>query len=287
MNILTAINNEKIFKELKNKNNIKIISNDIQYKEGVLEILEKNKNINFIIISENISGQIKIEELIKKIKKSNSKINIIIILNKKDLLKEAYLIKNKIKFIYEEKISAEKILDQILNKNKIIAFLGNNGNGKTITTIILSEILLKYKNKKTLIIKDYKKDKAKIINKINNEKNNYDYIFIDIQNLNNYKIYKNILDENVLILNPNILEINKIKKFIINNNIKLKTILNNYNENSISEEILKNIFKNKIKIIGKIENNKNYNLLINNDFNIKYLDEKTKKNFLKIIENLK
>jgi len=119
------------------------------------------------------------------------------------------------------------------------------------------------------------------------EKNNYDYIFIDIKNLNNYKFYKKILDEKILILNSNILEINKIKKFIINNNIKLKTILNNYNKNSISEEILKNIFKNKIKIIEKIENNKRYNLIINNNFDIKYLDEKTKKNFLNIIEKLK
>ena len=64
-------------------------------------------------------------------------------------------------------------------------------------------------------------------------------------------------------------------------------ILNNYNENSISEEILKNIFRNKIKVIGKIENNKNYNLIINNNFNIKYLDSKTKEKFLKIIENMK
>lgn len=285
MNILTAINNEKIFKEL--KNNMKIIYNDIQYKEGILEILEKNKNIDVVIISENISGQIKIEELIKKIKKINSKINIIIILNKKDLLKEEYLIKNKIKFIYSENLSLEKITNKIFDKNKTIAVLGNHGNGKTITTIILSEILLKYKNKKTLIIKDYKKDKDKIINQINQAKNNYDYIFIDIQNLNNYKFYEKIIDENILILNSNILEINKIKKFIINNNIKLKVLLNNYNENSISEEILKKTFKNKLKIIGKIENNKSYNLIINNDFNIKYLDEKTKKNFLKIIENLK
>ena len=72
MNILTAINNEKIFKELKNKNNIQMFSNDIQYKEGILEILEKNKNIDFVIINEKINGQIKIEELIKKIKKINS-----------------------------------------------------------------------------------------------------------------------------------------------------------------------------------------------------------------------
>lgn len=287
MNILTAINNENIFKELKIKKNINIISNDIQYKEGILEILEKNKNIDSVIINENLNGQIKIEELIKKIKKIKSKINIIIILNKKDLTKEQYLIKNKIKFIYSEKLSAEKIIDQIFNKNKIIAVLGNSGCGKTITTIILSESLSKYKNKKTLIIKDYKKDKTKIINEINKTKNNYNYIFIDIQNTNNYKFYENLIDENILILNPNVLEINKIKKFIISNKFKLKTILNNYNENSISEEVLKNVFKNKIIVVGKIENNKSYNLIINNNFNLKYLDNKTKEKFLRIIEKLK
>ena len=287
MNAITAINNEKIFKELKNKNDINIILNDIQYKEGILEILEKNKNIDFVIINENLNGQIKVEELIKKIKKINSKINIIIILNKKDLKKEDYLTKNKIKFVYEEKLSAEKIINKIFDKNKIFGIIGNPGSGKTITTIFLREILLKQKNKKTLIIKDYKKDKTKTINKINDEKSNYNYIFIDIKNLNSYKYYEKIIDENILILNPNILEINKIKNFILNNKKELKTILNNYNENSISEEILQNIFKNEIKIIGKIENNKNYNLIINNNFNMKYLDEKTKKNFLKIIEKLR
>ena len=287
MNIVTAINSEKIFKELKKQNNIKIISSDIQYKEGILEILEKNKNIDFVIVSETLNGQIKIEELIKRIKKNNSKIEILIILNKRDLIKEEYLIKNKIKFIYSENLSAEKIIDKIFNKNKIIAVLGSSGCGKTITTIILSELISRYKNKKTLIIKDYKKDKTKIIEQINKIKNNYDYIFIDIHNLNNYKFFEKILDENILILNSNILEINKIKKFIINNKLNLKIILNNYNENSISEELLKNIFKNKIKIIEKIENNKKYNLIINNNFNIEYLDKKTKEKFLKIIENLK
>lgn len=285
MEVLTAINNEKIFKEL--KNNIKIIFNDIQYKEGILEILEKNKNIDFVIINENLNGQMKIEELIKKIKKINSKINILIILNKKDLLKEEYLLKNKIKFIYLEKLSAEKIIDKIFDKNKVIGILGNSGSGKTITSLIISELLTKYKNKKTLIIKERKRDKEKIIKEINKTKNNYDYIFIDIQNINNYKFYKEIINENILILNSNILEINKIKKIVISNKIILKTILNNYNKNSLSEEILKNIFKNKIDIIGKIENNKNYNLIINNNFNINYLDNKTKEKFLKIIEKIK
>ena len=349
MNIITAINNEKIFKELKSKKNIKIISKDIQYKEGILEMLEKNNNIQYILINENLNGQIKIEELINKIKKINSKINIIIILNKKDNIKEEYLLQNKTNFIYKEELLLENILELLFNKNKIISIIGSAGNGKTITTIILSEILVKYKNKKILIVEDniknnsilkiykkenaennkinnnnvqinnkktnddktikiknnlylfniknisnnYKKDKIKIINQINKIKNNYDYIFIDMQNLNSIKIYEKIITDNILILNSNILEINKIKNYIINNNlISLKIILNNYNENSISEKILinifnnKNKFNNKIKIIEKIENNKNYNLIINNNLNIKYLDKKTKNKYLNIINNV-
>ena len=52
MKIITAINNEKIFNNLKKKKNIKIISKDIQYKEGILEVLEENKNVNYIIIND-------------------------------------------------------------------------------------------------------------------------------------------------------------------------------------------------------------------------------------------
>ena len=314
MKIITALKNENIFKELKSRKNIKIISNNIQYKEGILEILEKNKNINYIILDENLYGQIKIEELIKKIKLINNKINIIIILNKKDLIKQEYLKENKIKYIYIEELSVEKILEIIFDKNKIIGITGNEGSGKTIIILILSELISKYKNKKILIIEDninnnstltiyklknkyknnylknktikiknkidllniknilnnYKKDKLKIINTINKIKNKYDYIFIDIQNIESYKVYKEIIEENILILNSNILEIEKIKRFINKENIEFKTILNNYNENSISEEILKKVFSNKINIIEKIKNNKNFNLIINNNFNFDF-----------------
>lgn len=328
--ILTAIKNEKIFIELKNNKNIKIIKNNIQYKEGILEILENNKSINYIILNEDLYGQITIEELISKIKFINNKIKIIIILNKKDLIKEEYLLKNKIKFIYEKEISTQKILENIFSKKKVVGIIGNPGTGKTITTLILSELIVKYKNKRILIIEDniennsileiyklknkekhtniknrtikiknnlylfnikkisnnYKKNKIKIINEINKIKNNYDYIFIDVQNIDSYKIYNEIIEENLLILNSNILEINKIKKFIMNSEIETRLILNNYNENSISEKILKETFKNKIKIIEKIENNKNYNLIINNNFNIEFLDKKTRNKYFRIINNI-
>ena len=328
--ILTAINNEKIFEELKNEKNIKILYNDIQYKEGILEILEKNKNINYILFNENLYGQIKIEELIKKIKIINNKINIIIILNKNDLIKQEYLIENKIKYIYRDEVSTEKILEKLFYKNKIISILGNEGSGKTIITLILSELISKYKNKKILIIEDninnnsilkiymlrnkyknnysknkiikiknnlyllniksycnnYKKNKLKIINEINKIKNKYDYIFIDMQNIMSYEIYKEIIEKNILILNSNILEIEKIKKFINKNNMNIKVVLNNYNQNSISKNILEKTFNNKIKIIGEIENNKKFNLIINNNLNLEFLDNKTRNKFLKIIKSI-
>ena len=107
-----------------------------------------------------------------------------------------------------------------------------------------------------------------------------------MQNINSYEIYKEIIEKNILILNSNILEIEKIKKFINKNDMNLKIILNNYNQNSISKKILEKAFNNKIRIIGEIENNKNFNLIINNNFNLEFLDKKTKNKFLKIIKNI-
>ena len=111
INIVTALNNEKINKELNKIQNINIISKDIQYKEGIIELLEKNNNVQYIIINENISGQIKIEQLIKNIKIKNKKTNIIMVLNKKEKIKENYLAENKIKYIYIEELNIKKILN--------------------------------------------------------------------------------------------------------------------------------------------------------------------------------
>ena len=68
--------------------------------------------------------------------------------------------------------------------------------------------------------------------------------------------------------------------------MNLKIILNNYNQNAISKNILEKTFNNKIKIIGEIENNKKFNLIINNNFNLEFLDNRTKNKFLKIIKNI-
>ena len=116
--IITAIDNPKIYKELKNNKNIKIIGKDLIYKEAILEILEKNKNIDIIILYEKILGEINFIELIKKIKNINKKIKLIIILENKNENLEKNLKKINIKNIYlKNKINKKKII-KIINKKK-------------------------------------------------------------------------------------------------------------------------------------------------------------------------
>ena len=64
--IITAIENSKLLKKIKEEKNIQFLYNNLQYREAILEILEKNKNIDLILISENLPGEISIEDLLKK-----------------------------------------------------------------------------------------------------------------------------------------------------------------------------------------------------------------------------
>ena len=162
--IITAINNPKLNEELKKEKNLEIIGRDIQYKEGIIEILESknyflenNKIINynnkinnnkiknkkiinniFIILNSNLDGEIKLNNLIENILEKNKKIKIIILIKKENKIK----IKNKniILLNYEKKINVKKIKEIILNEkiNKIYSgknlnsnnFLNSNKNQK-------------------------------------------------------------------------------------------------------------------------------------------------------------
>ena len=75
--IITAIGDENLNIFLKKQNNVEVIGNDIQYQEGIFEILEKNNNIDFLIFSELIKGNLLIEKIVEKIINKN-KINVFI-----------------------------------------------------------------------------------------------------------------------------------------------------------------------------------------------------------------
>ena len=231
--IVTALNNPQINQLLKQRNEYEVISKDIQYREAIIEILEKNKNIDTIIINSKIPGKIKLEKLVKHIKEINKKIEIIIILknnekkqydNLKEIgLKKVYQLKNInysiiFNILKNEKISnKENIKNNNLNKNinkKIILICGEelDKNDLIIKTIIKYLI-----NKKILIIninnnkninvnysqnikiKNYYYNNFKIKNKneiknfLDKEKKKFDIIFIRIKNCKNRTFFKQII----------------------------------------------------------------------------------------------
>lgn len=117
--VITAINNPKLNEELKKEKNFEIIGKDIQYKEAILEILEKNTDIDLIILSEKISGEIRLDKLIERIKLIKEDIKIIFILEKEDNEIEKILIKNSIVDIYyNNKINLNELIN-IINKKEI------------------------------------------------------------------------------------------------------------------------------------------------------------------------
>lgn len=179
MNIITALNNPKLNKKIREKTNFNIIGNDIQYKEGIIEMLEKNGEIELAIISELLPGEYTFIELIEKIKNKNKGIEIIAILKEdKEEIKNYLISKGVFDIFINNKISIEELIEKINEKNKIKKEIEINEEIKQLKKIILE------KNNKKINIKLFNNKKIKIIknkiinilknknNKINNLKNN-------------------------------------------------------------------------------------------------------------------
>ena len=159
--IITAIGNEILNKKLKKENDFEVIIEDIQYKEGIIEYLEKENNIDILIISELLPGNIELKELIEKIKNINSNIEIIIFLENKNTELENYLYAKGIyNIFYNNQIEIEEIIKIINNKNIEI-----NNELKKIKQMLLEKQKNKVNNKKIIL--------NKLIN-IFNKKQKYD-----------------------------------------------------------------------------------------------------------------
>ncbi len=299
--IITAIDNPKLNEELKKENNFKIMCKDIQYREAILEVLEKYKNIDIIIISEKIIGEISFDKLIENIKLINEKIKIIFILETENDYLEKILIKNNIKDIYynskinlfdlikiinkteinmeEEIIKLKKIIkENNMNYNKI-----KNNYSKEDTEIKNKKIdKEKYLNNKNT----YKK--TKIITFLGGNKSGKSTIsFVISQYLSRMRYKVLLIDGDMEKQDLSIIikgfENKKLKTYK-NNNINIKKY-NNNNEFNFFE------IKNILKIFTKKINDNFYffnglNILLNNK---KYKDEKIIKKeiniFFEIIKN--
>lgn len=99
--IITAMGNNKLAIELKKTELFNVITKDISYKEGILEILEENNQIDIIIINEILDGEIDFKDLIKKILQINEKIEIIVFVEEKNPEIQNFLFMQGIYRIYE------------------------------------------------------------------------------------------------------------------------------------------------------------------------------------------
>lgn len=278
---------------LKNETNLKRINNILKNKKEIKKLIIKNKK--------TINKKLNKKSIKNNYNKNSEKIN----LNK---LKEQ-IKKINIKFINKKII----VKNDLLKNKKIISIIGDKKSGKTIFTLLISKIINKkiliisfIKNKEINIILGIKNNEKEECIKINNkiklikcnpesitrkdlqkEFKEYDYIFIDTSQLekNNLEKITKITDNYFLILEPNLIGINNSKKIIeeILNKNKIKIIINKNNYFSVNEKIIKYIFNN-FKLIGKINQNNKYNFLINK--NLKIIDLKIKKEYLKIIKEV-
>ena len=282
-NILTAVRNPKINYELKKYKLFNIINNDIQYQDGILECLENNKQIDYLILSQSLPGNYKLEELIEKIQENNSNIKIIILLEKYDQELEKILNKKGIyRVLYLNKINIDNLIKIINEDEKMEKYKSEiQKEIDELKNIIYEEKYKKNENKKA----NNKKIKEKKIIKFNYLKNNYvkkenkkiiisvlgnngsgKSIFSSIlaKELENY--YNKILIIDFDILNKSIHTIFGVKKYskILNNYLINKTENNNFN-----------IYDLIIKINKKIDLLSEINLIFNNKNKLNY--EKLKK----------
>ena len=251
--IITAIGNENLNKKLKEENNIEIIGADIRYKEGILELLEKEKNIDFLILSELLPREIEIKELIEKIKIINSYIQIILFLENKNQELENYLFAKGIYFIfYHNQINFLEIIELIKNEEK------NSNRQLKIEIEELKKMLLqkeKTENKKLNIFNKIKnKEKTNKDNKINNNFNRTlkanDNSF-NQENLNNEK-REIICISGTSGVGKSIFSINLAKSFMENKN---KILIIDFDVLNNSWHTILGIKKYSEKIKNKIKNN--------------------------------
>ncbi len=156
MKILTALNNEKIHSKLKKELKDYEILKDIIYKEGIIEFLTKESDINILILNNNIDGKTDIYTLVKQVLEINKYIEIIVILVEDDLKIRSFLSSYNInKVLIEGKFVFEDILIHITNDNTI--------NQKVLEKEIEELRKLIFKNEQNTLIN---KIKGKIESKI-------------------------------------------------------------------------------------------------------------------------
>lgn len=257
--IITALAEPQLNNELKKEKDFIVIGKDIQYQEGVIEILETEKEVDFLIISEVLPGNEKIENLIEKIRRINNEVNIVIILeNKKEELEKNLYSKNVYLILYN-KIEIKEIIKLIKNKKED----ENEKIKKEIND--LKKIIIEQNSKN----KQNKKQKIKEVKELNSQKEIICILgsggvgkSIFTVNLAKSLIYskKKILIIDFDILNNSLHTILGVKKYSEKISKKIK-------ENNLIKDII-SLEELKIKINKRIDLISGINLLFDSKYKI-------------------
>lgn len=320
VNIVIILENKKeeLEKNLYSKNVYLILYNKIEIKEIIKLIKNKKEDENEkikkeindlkkIIIEQNSKNKQNKKQKIKEVKELNSQKEIICILGSGGVGKSIFTVNLAKSLIYSKKKIL--IIDFDILNNSLHTILGVKKYSERISKKIKENNLIKDKiglkelkikiNKRIDLISGinllfdskYKIDNIQFNNLFNDVKKFYDVIIIDTSSECFFNYTKDIIKKsniNIFIVEPNLLEIQKSKNILkiykeewnIDNN-KINILFNKFNKNSIDINILKIIFS-EYNIIGKIDINNKYNLIINKNAN--KIDKNIKKEYLKIIE---
>ena len=320
VNIVIILENKKeeLEKNLYSKNVYLILYNKIEIKE-IIKLIKKKKedenekikkeinDLKKIIIEQNSKNKQNKKQKIKEVKELNSQKEIICILGSGGVGKSIFTVNLAKSLIYSKKKIL--IIDFDILNNSLHTILGVKKYSERISKKIKENNLIKDKiglkelkikiNKRIDLISGinllfdskYKINNIQFNNLFNDVKKFYDVIIIDTSSECFFNYTKDIIKKsniNIFIVEPNLLEIQKSKNILkiykeewnIDNN-KINILFNKFNKNSIDINILKIIFS-EYNIIGKIDINNKYNLIINKNAN--KIDKNIKKEYLKIIE---
>ena len=165
LKVITALGNPIINEKLKEYDKYEIVGKDIQYEEGIFEILEENNNIDILLVSNNLPEEYDFKILINKIIKIKNNLKIIVFLKEKDETIENFLISKNIfeiyymsnieEFFYKININNEMKHDDIEEIKKLI-----NNNIKKIENYDNKNTTKKKKKRNIMLNRTIKEDYA-------------------------------------------------------------------------------------------------------------------------------
>ena len=252
--IITAMGNQSLNKHLCLLEDIEIKEKDIFYKEGVIEFLEKDEDVDIVIINESLCKN-NLFSYLKEISKYN--VEIYLLLNEDNYKEDLEKIENIKFFRFEEDILNEfdnnnnsNTFTEFKKNKRVISILGSYGVGKTIFSSILGKYLAR--NTKVLIINfDIFSNDLKFLFDVKNQIKSYkleDLIFKVSKNLYIFNGLKYIFNE------TNRIDSHKVKEMLDNFKSNFEYIIID-TSSEIQLKFIKTIFPNSDYNIFLIEPN--------------------------------